>query len=669
MSSFKQIYPNIEAFNNKVITPLKQIEKNPIYLNDPDFKYDFEFIYNQLVVYFNDKEHNFNSDELFENTFLLNFNNEMKSFYLAVTINEKIKLNEITTDWFNTISMNSNKQTSDTLGTSESRSSTTPVDAIVETILNELPLNSAERNNIKNSISANTISTSKIINDYDLYLKATTAKFNNSFARLINNLSKMFLRIDAKSEYKANLSPVEKARFKSGEYVSHVDYLGEQNKQNINILQENIQTLNDTKQDLLVAGENINIENNVISATNGEGKVYKSGEGITVNNDTNVINLGNENNLLSKIKFFGDDGVTYSTNVSNGLFASIDFLQLSANKVMNATSDDDIAIVINRKAKNIIIDGNNYLINDNKSIVTKKYMDQQIETKQDKLTAGSNITIQDNVISATGGGSGKTYNGSQNIIVDNNANTISLSDEITLNVLERPLIMNNQKIDIQYGSNTIPFNISHVNGSSVISIYPEDIEIESNMYNDKSIVNKKYVDDKVATNTNLFQQLNTLIEANTQKIEINNTAIFKANERIEELQNIVVELENYIKELKNHVGWDDHSSFINWGSKKLYINNVNAYKDVGYGKEVISSESWVTNNYYTKTDLTNYSTRLNLAFNTSIGSSSSFCFSFQKYSTDELDLWFKTSGKSVIGNYNKDKRITQRNNDNWYFGS
>ena len=57
------------------------------------------------------------------------------------------------------------------------------------------------------------------------------------------------------------------------------------------------------------------------------------------------------------------------------------------------------------------------------------YLEEAIARKQDKLTAGSGIKIEDNVISATGGGGGPEYQAGENIVIQND--TISAPDVAT----------------------------------------------------------------------------------------------------------------------------------------------------------------------------------------------------------------------------------------------
>lgn len=58
-----------------------------------------------------------------------------------------------------------------------------------------------------------------------------------------------------------------------------------------------------------------------------------------------------------------------------------------------------------------------------------KQVQSEVNGKQDELTAGENITIEDNVISATGGGGGSEYTAGDGITITNNV--ISVTNPIT----------------------------------------------------------------------------------------------------------------------------------------------------------------------------------------------------------------------------------------------
>ena len=110
-------------------------------------------------------------------------------------------------------------------------------------------------------------------------------------------------------------------------------------------------------QEKLIAGDNITIENNVISATGG-------GSGTS-----------NYNNLNNK--------------------PSINGITLSGNKT---SSDLGITDTTYTASTGLSLSGNAFSLNS----ATQNAL-AEIDNKQDRLTAGDNITIENNVISSTGG--------------------------------------------------------------------------------------------------------------------------------------------------------------------------------------------------------------------------------------------------------------------------
>lgn len=152
------------------------------------------------------------------------------------------------------------------------------------------------------------------------------------------------------------------------------------NTNNIKSLQDNAVNKSelDTKQDKLTAGNNITIVDNVISATT-------SGVDVPEVTGTKPIVVTNNNISLSI-----GDGLVVSDSKLTADFSSIDN-QLN-NKVDKVTGKSLIADTeITRLA-----DVHNYDDTDVKGSISNLE-----STKQDKLTAGSNITIENNIISAT----------------------------------------------------------------------------------------------------------------------------------------------------------------------------------------------------------------------------------------------------------------------------
>ena len=198
----------------------------------------------------------------------------------------------------------------------------------------------------------------------------------------------------------------------------------------------------DGKQDKLTAGTNITIENNVISAAGGGAdEVWIGSEEPTGDQTVWIDPTGSETaGLVTQAELANkQDKLTAGTNItidSNNVISATGLVTQAelASKQDKLTVGDNITIennVISASAPPTattstlglvkpdgtsitIADGvisstqptkTSELTNDS-GFITNEYHDA---TKQDKLTAGTNITIENNVISATGGGSGESY--------------------------------------------------------------------------------------------------------------------------------------------------------------------------------------------------------------------------------------------------------------------
>lgn len=282
--AFNILFPTFDVFKKDVIDYINDLENNPLYLNDTTFKYSQEKIFNILSIYFKDSIHNYNNDELFIQSFRIRYANAYMNFYFKTNELNKIELDKITNEWFNDINKLQSTSQSNSNATNESRYSTTPVSKQIKDILDELPLNNADRSKIENAITNNTLSTSQVFNGYSMYQKALNSNFSLQFDYLIRKLSNMFLRIEN--------NIVEDSRSLDDDSLTLI-------KQQIDILQKAIIVLDETKQDKLVAGNNITIVDNedgtqTINSTGGgelSDDVLVEGESeIKIFNDVNDYN-------------------------------------------------------------------------------------------------------------------------------------------------------------------------------------------------------------------------------------------------------------------------------------------------------------------------------------------------------------------------------------------
>lgn len=196
-------------------------------------------------------------------------------------------------------------------------------------------------------------------------------------------------------------------------------------------------------QEKLVAGQNITITGNTISASGGSGQSYVAGNGIDITGNTisvdNTVATTSDlagylpltgGNLQAssiatevRVKSPSDDSYVYLHAVDSG---SPD-VKLHRD-IQNPTNGEVHEIDI--KQDRIDIErwdqsGNTWMAD---TLYFPEFktgtiaLTSDLSGKQDTLTAGTGISIQNNVISATGGGGGTTYTAGPGIEIDPNQN-------------------------------------------------------------------------------------------------------------------------------------------------------------------------------------------------------------------------------------------------------
>ena len=143
------------------------------------------------------------------------------------------------------------------------------------------------------------------------------------------------------------------------------------------------------------AGNGIDITNNVIAVTGQFGKIY-SGAG--------VINVDNENDVISADLSNYYDKQTVDDHIASAV-SSVPQNEYSAGANINVTD--------------YVISGKDWTTDISNAVASGT------SGKQDTLSAGSNIQIQNNVISVTGE-MGKVYSGQNHVVVDNTNDKIGL---------------------------------------------------------------------------------------------------------------------------------------------------------------------------------------------------------------------------------------------------
>ncbi len=202
-----------------------------------------------------------------------------------------------------------------------------------------------------------------------------------------------------------------------------------------------LETIVSGKQDKLTAGDNITINNNTISATDTK---YTAGTGINISDDNVITATGGVAGTVTSVNnITPDDGGNVSLGVANipgaysetqattDLATKQDKLSAGANIAISATNVISATDTIYTAGSNISIGDDNAI--SVTGVYTSSQVDEKLATKadasslddkQDKLVAGSNITINEatNTISATD----TKYTAGTNITISD-ANAISVT--------------------------------------------------------------------------------------------------------------------------------------------------------------------------------------------------------------------------------------------------
>lgn len=184
---------------------------------------------------------------------------------------------------------------------------------------------------------------------------------------------------------------------------------------------QGMQTTIQGKQDKLTAGANITIENNIISATGGGGGQVTLDDTVTETSSNGVKSSGiytaietaksglqeSITDIDGRVDTLEADNDTNKSNIStlqSSVASAQDDIGTLQTGLQQEASDREAA----DQALRVSINGNSSAINtlrtNTESSITQLQTD--VAGKQDKLTAGSNITIENNVISSSGGGGG-----------------------------------------------------------------------------------------------------------------------------------------------------------------------------------------------------------------------------------------------------------------------
>lgn len=205
---------------------------------------------------------------------------------------------------------------------------------------------------------------------------------------------------------------------------------------------QGMQTTIQGKQDKLTAGANITIENNIISATGGGGGgqvtlddtvTETSSNGVKSSGIYTAIETAKSGlqesitDIDGRVDTLESDNTTNKSNIStlqSSVASAQDDIGALQTGLQQEASDREAA----DQALRVSINGNSSAINTLRTNTNASITQLQTDVagKQDKLTAGSNITIENNVISSSGGGSSASV-----VRVDSESDYQTQKDNIT----------------------------------------------------------------------------------------------------------------------------------------------------------------------------------------------------------------------------------------------
>ena len=303
------IFPNYETFKNDVIDKLNLLFPNVEWLNEQNSYMSFQTLYGLLSLYYGDRDIRYDNTQTFINKFTFDLadvlpdiyakqqvfiNNELKT-YLSSAQNRAIKIQGGTT---------SSRQQNNN---SKAANSTTPANIVITNAneLDRLPITSANLSDITlidNINSSNEQTNFKYIDDL---IKNLNTDYSLRLKEFMNLIKNHFTFIDTSNVQKQCDGLYNGTRFRNGQYVSDVDYLGVENKEQIKLTNGKVQTNTINIEKLQSAIGSLPDFNNIINTINKNTNDIKviNNEQVVQNNNiqTNTTNITNNTKLINEV--------------------------------------------------------------------------------------------------------------------------------------------------------------------------------------------------------------------------------------------------------------------------------------------------------------------------------------------------------------------------------
>lgn len=272
-----EVLPSLQSFKDNVISQLTNMFNGAEWLNDATSYTKQETIYRLLILKYGDRVIRYDDDNIFLNRLVFDLADLMPDVYAK----QQVFIRNQLADYLSSVknraviidSETTNKRDSDS--NSKLGNSSSPLNLIIDSAeqIQQAPITSSNLSNVKlveNYNGNNQQVNYNFVNDLVKTLNADYSLRLNEFMELLGkhfvNVVGSFYRPQQCNNQTVKDEPY---RFNNGYVVNEVDYLGTQNKQAIDGFNEKLERLSDqvaTKQNQLIAGDNITITNNVISA-------------------------------------------------------------------------------------------------------------------------------------------------------------------------------------------------------------------------------------------------------------------------------------------------------------------------------------------------------------------------------------------------------------------
>lgn len=416
MIKLNKVFKSFEDYDEKVLSFIKSAYFNAEWLNDSLSFTKQRTIYDILMLKYGRRYIRYDNEKAFINMLIYDLLDLLPDIFYKQQVFIKNNLSSFLSEAKNRaiVFENNFDYSKDYDNNTKMGNSGSPTNLVITKAdeLENMPVTSANLSNVKfieNYNSKNSRVMYNLVNDL---IKTLNSDFTLRIDNFMKLLNKHFVSVSVNclSDDDGN------CKFHNGYYVEDVDYYCEENK-------ELIESLKESKQDNLIAGQNIKIEDNVISATIELSDPLTAGENIEIVD--NKINLKkdfkitiNDFSMEYKVDRLGHPSLNFIGNYAGGekitsIYPGI--INVDETKIeydgVTIYNYTDLGYLKFNENVGYSYYGNQleefcFYHDENNGIVRFKDLENvatsdQLSSKQNKLVAGDNIKIEGDVISAT----------------------------------------------------------------------------------------------------------------------------------------------------------------------------------------------------------------------------------------------------------------------------